>query len=204
MQVALFDWGLEHDERPYIKFYFKELEAEASAFWEDVDGLRSLEAEAQRRTINTQRRRDFMAKLRNQIELLERTFVWPNSDAVLGDGRLDTRDWPKKGILSWYGYKVGHDCLAEAARHRLLQSILETELAQVNGPEYMASWGTACSMLRLKKLAHSLASLIRNNTRMDATNRELAIQHWNTDLSCLKTKFYDPLQPPPFTWPDTN
>ena len=34
-------------------------------------------------------------------------FIWPSTEANLGDGTISTREWLPEGVLHYMGYKVG-------------------------------------------------------------------------------------------------
>lgn len=97
----------------------------------------------------------------------------------------------KRGLLSFYGYKVGIKGLPELERHKILDAVFTLPLLSVNSESYLKEWGEPNSVERLQKLSRSIAAFAR--TAKGRTNGDFrkAIQDWESDLIYLKKTYYN-------------
>jgi hypothetical protein len=90
------------------------------------------------------------------------------------------------GILSAFGYRVGHDGIRDPQiRQQILDLIYTAELPPVLDPNYIREWGSPESPQRKAKLTRVLSSFIRSCKRR-TTNKlsyRLALSHWESDLA---------------------
>ncbi len=132
-------------------------------------------------------------------------FPWPSTEVFPGSGNLGysvEADWPKIGLLSYMGYRVGRNGKREGTRRAILSEVFEKEvLPKVDSPEYIEEWGPARSSQRLMKMAESIASFARNRKRNDPLQFSKAIDEWEADLEWLKLTFYRGHHR--FQWPST-
>lgn len=130
-------------------------------------------------------------------------FPWPSthidhfSATSSAGGRRET------GMLSYLGYRVGMSSpYTSDQRVRLLNYIFEGILPPVDSLAYYREWGPPKSSSRLRKMADTIASFVKDAKRRRATNMTVAIQHWEADLSYLRKAFYQGRFN--FAWPDTR
>ncbi|MGE5563622.1 MAG: hypothetical protein ACM3ZV_10005 [Bacillota bacterium] len=127
-------------------------------------------------------------------------FAWPSTKAAPGAGNLKSGDWHVIGMLSYLGYRVGAaQGEKPGVRHQILDTCFSCDLPPINGPAYLAEWGAPATASRLKKLAHELASFIRNAKRKRSANLSVAIDDWEEDLSYLYETYY--VRRFGFSWP---
>jgi len=137
------------------------------------------------------------------------SFRWPTTAAPYGDGSLNADDWPQIGMLKYMGYRVGKSSeLTISQRQQILVRIFSIYLPNVMDPYEMREWHEPKSMLRLKKLADTLAANTRNAKRRNHDGKmNSAINDWETDLAWLKEKYYDGVYDgsgvEKFDWPST-
>jgi hypothetical protein len=128
-------------------------------------------------------------------------FSWPSTDAPMGLARLGTIDAPDLGILAALGYRVGKTHgQPDELRRFVLDYVFQGDLPPINDASYMSQWDKPLSSRRLRKMANTIASFIRNFKRKASGNYELAILHWNDDLSYLHQRYYVGMFG--FEWPD--
>ncbi len=65
--------------------------------------------------------------------------------------------------------------------------------------EYIAQWAKPSSAGRLKKMAETLAALIRNAKRK-SVDMSVPIRNWEDDLQWLKDRYYEQYQDQ-WKWP---
>lgn len=53
-------------------------------------------------------------------------------------------------------------------------------------------------------MAESIAAFVRNAKRNENSDMSRAIEHWEKDLSWLKSEYYDGLFDGSFPWPTTD
>ncbi|MFZ1536217.1 MAG: hypothetical protein WAT23_02365 [Chromatiaceae bacterium] len=130
-------------------------------------------------------------------------FKWPDIDAVGGDGTLAT-NWLKEGLLSYMGYHVGNtQGVVTSKRRKILTEVFYGPVLPLFPRYYLEEWGVPSSAHRLRKLAETLASFIRNaKRRQDSDTYSMAIDHWTKDLEFLYLEYYvDKFH---FAWPATK
>jgi hypothetical protein len=113
------------------------------------------------------------------------------------------RPWREIGILKSSGYTVGvNSDISEEKRRLILNHLfLFDDLSDIDDLEYVAEWGLPKSGERLKKMADSISSFIKNCKRKHDPSYDIAIREWENDLSYIKTTFYDAWYSE-FPWPD--
>ncbi len=122
--------------------------------------------------------------------ILDWGFDWPTTNIVPGRDDIEETDWPQEGLLSVMGYHVGGSGIGVYSRHEILDSIMLKHVPNVQSPEYMQEWGEPKTGTRLKKLANTIASFVRNAKRRTNPPEE-AIDDWKNDLAWLKEKYYN-------------
>lgn len=141
---------------------------------------------------------------RRQIELPldDDYFEWPDITAFDGDGSI-TGGWLKEGLLVFMGYHVGNTRgVSTNKRHRILTEVFNGAVPPVFPRSYVESWSTAASSHRLKKMAETLASFVRNAKRRRDSRFETAIDQWTIDLEYLYAEYY--VGKFHFSWPRTR
>ena len=118
-------------------------------------------------------------------------FPWPSTD-LPADGRGSIAGtWQEIGMLAYLGYHVGLSSTLNAQqRKRLLDRVFAMRLPPLNGVAYMRQWGTPDTATRLKKIAESQASFVRNAKRRKNPSLSESIRHWEEDLSGLRLAHY--------------
>jgi len=153
----------------------------------------------------TRRSRALHKKIVARLEELLRhqePFAWPETNAVPGLGGLgDGVFTHRHGLLSYLGYRVGENGEFEDSRRSILEIVFKEKIPNVNSHAYMDEWGIPESSKRLRKLAETIAALVRNARRRDEVAMSLAIREWEGDLAYLRSKFYDGRFN--FQWPPT-
>ena len=117
-------------------------------------------------------------------------FKWPTTDALMGDGMLDTSGWYELGLFRHVGYHVGNDGEHLDVRHYLLDCIFHNKLPSVNSDKYMNEFASPQSPQRLRKMANVLASSaikLKGKTNADCSQ---AIEDYESDLDYLYDKYY--------------
>jgi len=135
-------------------------------------------------------RADSLSRLANLAKEGE-YFTWPDTAAVPGEGAIDgVTDWPSRGILRFLGYSTGVSAPSASERRAILDDAFLKPLPNVNSAEYMKSFGSPGSAVRLKRLAQSIASFTKNAKKKSQPSLGTAIEQWEGDLEYLRTKFY--------------
>ena len=99
------------------------------------------------------------------------------------------------------GYVVGiTNGLEVSERQKLLRKAFEEAIPEVGGDDYMAEWGTPITRVRLWRIAHHLAWLVRSRRRNPVMG--YAVNDWENDLDWLKNKFYKSWMK--FSWPNVQ
>jgi hypothetical protein len=116
-------------------------------------------------------------------------FRWPGTDI----GNRSSHEsavaaTQEVGVLKSIGYQVGLQGLPLHERRRLLSRVFEHELTMALSKSYLSEWGRPGSSLRLRKLAHTIASLTRNMKRRNSDAP--SIEDWEADLAYLKQRYY--------------
>jgi hypothetical protein len=126
-------------------------------------------------------------------------FVWPTTAAPLGNGKITGFNSPADGMLAAFGYHVGKtSSCSDLMRQIILDDIFSIHLPPLDSEEYMQQWGAPGSAARLKKLAHTLASLAKNEKRRGLV---AAPQEREMDLDYLHSQYY--VKKFGFGWPRT-
>ncbi len=129
-----------------------------------------------------------------------RAFPWPSTKAPKGKSGIDSGDWHLIGMLSYLGYRVGStNGVSAGIRRQILDLCFASALPPINGLSYMRDWGLPGTPLRLRKLAHELASFARNGKRKRSANLEQAVADWEADLGYLYRQYY--VRKFRFAWP---
>ena len=153
------------------------------------------------------RKRRTAIRLREKIrqhlsQLHEVPFPWPTTVAAPGDGSLDAGNFQYvQGMLGYLGYKVGVSGGSWAQRRLLLDYVFLNTLPRIDSEVYTAKWGKSNGATRLKKLAKSIATFIRNAKRKKSKSYTVAIRNWEADLEYLKKTYY--VGRYDFPWPKT-
>lgn len=132
-------------------------------------------------------------------------FKWPSTMADYGNGKLSQNGWEIEGVLSFFGYRVGHtQGKSMAVRQAILTEVFLGVIPPVFSRFYLSEWRSSKSAGRLRKMAETLASLTRNAKRKKNSDMSLSISQWEEDLSFLFRKFYIPMFRNKFTFPDSE
>jgi hypothetical protein len=130
-------------------------------------------------------------------------FRWPSTDASVGSGRLETKNWEEEGVLSYMGYHVGiAEGKHEKMRRQLLLAVFSSTLPPVFHPKYLAEWDKPERATRLQKMAESIASFARNAKRRSDARMAISIREWEADLQFMYDKLY--VGKFRFAWPTTS
>lgn len=129
---------------------------------------------------------------------------WPRTDAPVGLGALFDVEWVTAGMLAHHGYHVGQNGEPSHTRIRILDQLLKSDLNKTPFSEaYLREWGGPGGLVRLLKMANTIAALCRNAKRKPG-NFQAAIQDWESDLEYLHdTHFVQFLKQTLGTWPTT-
>lgn len=125
---------------------------------------------------------------------LKKTLKWPSTDIAISIRSIFKTGWISSGLLSSEGYHVGNIGLDFESRKIVLKDIIFKEFTEDDDfmdDDYINTWSSPGTLPRLLKLARTIAALCRNAKRSshDYTN---AINDWESDLTYLKTEFYEP------------
>jgi hypothetical protein len=135
--------------------------------------------------------------------LAGKPFFWPSTEAGAGDGSLLAEGWQEEGLLKEFGYEVGLASeLSQWERETVLAGVFECVVPPMFPPSYVAEWGPPGSAERLCKMAHTLASLVRNAKRKRGADMRSAIRDWEQDLVFLYRTYY--IHRFGFAWPETE
>lgn len=187
--------------RPYGSLRKPELKAKVVALWDDGPSLALLMQELRRRRPKKWKS-DLIASISVRLqELSADSFAWPTTNVGRSTGSaLLTSHMRPEGMLKACGYRVGHSGLRSIERQRLLCDLYLEPLPAAITTDYDLEWGMPQSSRRLQKLANTIAALARNAKRR-GPQLELAVHHWEADLTYLKVKFY--VGRYDFKWPST-
>ncbi len=132
-------------------------------------------------------------------------FKWPDTTVTITE--KSEVPWLKQlaiiqyGFLGALGYHVGYKGCKRAERWKILKDAFECKSVPSNfHSDYIDEWGEACSVLRLKKMAYSIAQFTKNAKYRKSANMIKAINEWEEDLSWLKKKYYSNMKSK-FEWP---
>lgn len=117
-------------------------------------------------------------------------FAWPTTVAGRGRGDLDAEDWIKEGVLKYLGYKVGSDGEVQGMRERILAEVFGGPIPPVFPKQYLDEWGNPASVLRLRKMAETIAAMARNGKRRRDALMDAAVRDWEVDLEFLYYEYY--------------
>jgi hypothetical protein len=188
--------------RPMFSLLTRQLENEFLGCSDDVGRLEALATElTYRRRVRARR---LAAKVSAALEGIRATvvaFPWPSTAAIGGDATLSA-DFQERGALSAFGYCVGKAGLPARDRRLILDRAYSGPMPRDLTAEYLEEWATPESDLRLRKLAHTLATLTRNAKRRKLGRCTAAIAQWEADLAYLKATYYEGRWH--FPWPSTR
>lgn len=176
--------------RPHIQLRTAQLKELVESSAHDCDILHTIYVEL------LFREKRAAKELREQVSeslkvLSTKYFVWPSTDAQLGDGQIDDSYFQyHQGLLGFMGYRVGESGIGQTQRHDLLDAVYSGRLPTLNSKEYMSEWGEPSTGQRLKKVAESIAAFVRNAKRRNPQRMSLAISEWESDLSYMKERYY--------------
>jgi hypothetical protein len=128
-------------------------------------------------------------------------FEWPSTEISESANSIDETNWRELGLLKGMGYRVGMNGLPEFSRRTILDKVYNQRLPDSFDKEYLRDWGTSRSSKRLKKMASSIASFIRNAKRRQ-NDMSQAISDWESDLEYLYDTYY--IGQHDFKWPETS
>jgi hypothetical protein len=129
-------------------------------------------------------------------------FIWPSTNAPIGDGRIESPDWPEIGPLRRSGYATGEKGKPRSTRQVVLARIFESDVVlNFVLSNDVSEWGNAASSARLKKMAYSIAAFCRNVKRRRRAWVKRAIGQYEDDLAWLKKRYYDGHFDRKFIWP---
>ena len=133
---------------------------------------------------------------------------WPEWETDQGDPGSGFDQKVNVSPLVKLEYRVGKiNGLPSVARRGILSDALSAAALPVADfekgvplsiqREYMTSWGTPSSRIRLRRIAWHLAMLITMHARL--RNHDVAVREWQDDLAWLRKNFYSTLMR--FQWP---
>ncbi|HOG16217.1 MAG TPA: hypothetical protein PLB96_02640 [Syntrophales bacterium] len=124
----------------------------------------------------------------------------PRQQYGMGVDTWDHQLLQKVGLLRYLGYHVGGKGKLPSERRDILSRALKCYLPVGKLPKYyLQEWGSPQSAERLKKMANSIATFIRN-AKIKQKPPLQAIRDWETDLNWLRDEYYNGQ----FPWPSTN
>jgi hypothetical protein len=130
-------------------------------------------------------------------------FVWPSTAATVGDASLGSIGAPKRGMLAALGYHVGvTKGLPAPVRQFLLDEMFAMHLPLVHSQSYTREWDDPSTPGRLRKMADTIASLVRNAKRRSHGAQTRMQFEWEDDLNYLYRSYYLGLFS--FGWPDPD
>lgn len=121
------------------------------------------------------------------------SFPWVSTEVGFGFEKIDVSGWKKNDLLSKMGYKTGnYSDLNIETRRAILYKVYKEEIPKkiANLFEDIESWGIPNSSTRLRKIAESIALVIRNE-KMHSYDYTVSISERESDLADLKKKYYD-------------
>lgn len=134
--------------------------------------------------------KELRGRIVEHLRRVRESFPWPSTDAPGSSQPLDARFIPyERGLLGYLGYRVGSTGVSSDQREDLLDFIFANTLPNVNDAQYMSGWGTPGSAVRLRKMAESIASFVRNAKR-NPRGSTAAVHDWEFDLHYLKREYY--------------
>ena len=134
--------------------------------------------------------------------LIEAGFEWPfiTWRPLQTAGQFAEKKFAEESPVHKLGYVVGKVAgLPDKARRRVLADAFTGKLPKVHSAEYMATWGTPGSRIRLRRMANHLATFAR--LWQNEPSFDTAVAHWEMDLARLHDEFYEPWMR--FRWPET-
>ncbi|WP_085034954.1 hypothetical protein [Ensifer aridi] len=141
-------------------------------------------------------------KRRNASGEPEQYFEWPSTEVRRGGGELTINDLQKDGVLSKLNYHVGiSQGQPEVYRRRTLAKAFEGPLALDLPIFEMELWGPNKSAKRLRKIAYSIATFVKNAKGRNPIALDVAIKQWEADLRFLHDRYY--VGRFDFPWPST-
>jgi hypothetical protein len=177
-----------NEERLFIQDTIFDLESKVESYWDNPEDLSLVCRELFFR--KTRRSRNLREKIVARLEELLRqseVFKWPRTDAPQGEGNLLHGTFIYGvGLLGYLGYRVGENGAFDEERRDILRIVFNNEVPNLNSPEYMAEWGSPKTAVRLKKMAETIASNVRNAKRRDPSSLSLAIKEWESDLEYIR------------------
>jgi hypothetical protein len=181
----------EGEDRPYMKLWWNELQRVAEDNWDDVFILYGVLMECRIRTHKNPASN--AADVEQLVAPRLRKLAIPPAEpsAEPGTDNIDSRDWPRQGLLKYMGYTVGQNDPGESGRRRILTTVFNGPLKSVFDTDYMAQWGSNKSAARLHKMAWSIASFANNRLRANNGTSDDAVRSWTSDLRWLKEQFYE-------------
>jgi len=147
-------------------------------------------------------KREWIRRRRDPISP-EDIFDWPSTEAAPGSGYLYTEDWIKEGVLQYMGYRVGNtDGEPPRIREKILSEIFKGPIPPAFPPNYLEEWGEPTTVVRLRKLAETIAALTRNAKRRRDARMRAAVRDWEADLEFLYHEYY--VGKFYFAWPESS
>lgn len=136
------------------------------------------------------------------IRLKPDQFIWPSTEANIGNGSIGLGASPETGMLSYLEYRVGNtNGQPLGIRRVILDRVVNGTLPLYGGLEYYEQWGRPGSAARLKKLAEAIAAFTRNAKRRGKASLSDAISEWESDLDYIYSTYYVPRFR--FGWPSS-
>lgn len=200
--------SVSQTQRPYFSYKYEQLFAIAENNWSNSGGLQELQKEL------NHRHKPWTVDLKNQVaerlEVLENEvrvqnqkgrkksknlegFPWVSTEVGFGFEKLDTSGWKKDDLLSKLGYKTGQYSNSDPeTRRKILYKAYEEDIPKKIAVlfEDIESWGERKSATRLRKIAESIALVVRNH-KMHSYDYSISIFERESDLADLREKYYD-------------
>ncbi len=125
---------------------------------------------------------------------------WPDKatlvDEDYGVSEIDASDWSDESPLKKLGYTVRDGVLSDRQRHEILNNVFKNSLDHLLTTDLERErWGKAESAQRL----YAIVSFIHWLAEFQGNQKPLAYEKWQTDLSWLKSQFFDKRMQ--FKWP---
>jgi hypothetical protein len=196
------------NNRPYFSYKYEQLFEIAEDNWNDISTLQILKEELDHR--NRPWTKDLRTQVEEQLNTLEsifrvqiskdknnfeesESFPWVSTKVGFGFEKLDTSGWKKDDLLSKLGYKTGnYSDFDDKTRRKILYKAYEEDIPKKIAIffEDIRSWGDPKSPARLRRIAESIALVVRNE-KMHSYDYSVSISERESDLADLKRTYYD-------------
>ena len=200
------DWVKHLKKDSWGRGYVMEVidEQKITIFFEHADSVKNFDvsiAKLEKIQLDSSEKNKWINDLRRYAK-----FPWPTTNAPIGIHGLGDVFSYKEGLLSYVGYRVGHEGEPRQVRQSILDWVFHNRLPRVQSEEYMTQWGEPQTSARLQKMANVLAGLTRNVKRNTNADYSVTIRDRESDLTYLYNEYYVEyyVKKIRFHWPPTQ